>query len=273
MKEPVYRLEKLNFSGPLDLLLHLIEKNKVDIYDIPIAEITAQYMEYVRRMEETDLELVSAFLVMAATLLEIKARMLLPKEEVPEEETEEDPREALVARLLEYRKFQYIAEELCGMEEEAARSFYGTERLPEELVGYTPPADPDSLLAGVTLEALQQVFREVLAREAERSDPVRADFREIQKERISLSEKIGSLLRYTRRHRRYAFRQILSDGRGRMEVVVTFLALLELMKFGKIEVTQKDSFSEIEVQATALLDRDDDPDLSGPEDAQRFGMG
>lgn len=108
-----YKLEK--FEGPLDLLLHLIEKNKVNIYDIPITEITDQYMEYVRKMDEEDLDVVSEFLVMAATLLDIKARMLLPKEK-NEEGEEEDPRTELVERLLEYRKYKYMKRRTPGYE-------------------------------------------------------------------------------------------------------------------------------------------------------------
>ena len=110
METITYKLE--HFEGPLDLLLHLIEKNKVDIYDIPIVEITAQYLEYVRNMEREDLNLVSEFLVMAATLLDIKAKMLLPKE-VDEEGEEVDPRAELVARLLEYKRYKILAEELA----------------------------------------------------------------------------------------------------------------------------------------------------------------
>ena len=112
METITYKLE--HFEGPLDLLLHLIEKNKVDIYDIPIVEITAQYLEYVRNMEREDLNLVSEFLVMAATLLDIKAKMLLPKE-VDEEGEEVDPRAELVARLLEYKRYKILAEELADL--------------------------------------------------------------------------------------------------------------------------------------------------------------
>ena len=107
-----YKLDR--FEGPLDLLLHLIEKNKVDIYDIPIIEITKQYLDYVRNMETDDLDIMSDFLVMAATLLDIKARMLLPKEK-DEEGEEIDPREELVARLLEYKRFIYMASVLSDM--------------------------------------------------------------------------------------------------------------------------------------------------------------
>lgn len=111
------------FEGPLDLLLHLIDKNKVNIYDIPIADITEQYMEYVRKMQEENLDIVSEFLVMAATLLDIKCRMLLPKE-VDEEGNEEDPRAELVEQLLEYKLFKAMAEELKGQQLDALKTYY-----------------------------------------------------------------------------------------------------------------------------------------------------
>ena len=121
---------KLNvFEGPLDLLLHLIDKNKIDIYDIPIVEITDQYMEYIHSMEKEDLGVMSEFMVMAATLLDIKCKMLLPKE-VNEEGEEEDPRQELVEQLLEYKMYKYMSFELRDMELDAAKSFYREKDLP-----------------------------------------------------------------------------------------------------------------------------------------------
>lgn len=261
-----YRLEKLNFDGPLDLLLHLLEKNKVDIYDIPIAEIARQYMEYVQQMETEDLDVVSDFLVMAATLLEIKAKMLLPKE-VDEGTGEEiDPRAELVQRLLEYKKYKYLADELCRCEDEAAGCFFAGARIPEAVRSYIPPVDLDGLLNGVSISELERVFREVMARKEEKVDRVRSNFGVIRRDRVSLSAKIGSVLNYTRKHRQYSFRQMLAQSRERMEVVVTFLALLELMKLGKLEVRQEDTFAEIEVCATEKTDTDEALDLSGIED-------
>ena len=265
LMEPTYRLEKLNFDGPLDLLLHLLEKNKVDIYDIPIAEITRQYMEYVSRMADEDLEVLSDFLVMAATLLEIKAKVLLPRES-DESGEETDPREELVQRLLEYKKYKYLAEELCRFEDEAAGFLYAGERIPETVKTYIPPVDLDALLNGVTLSELSRVFREVLARKEEKVDRVRSNFGVIRRDRVSLSSKIGSVLNYTRKHRHYSFRSMLEQERERMDVVVTFLALLELMKLGRIEVRQESAFSEIEISATAYTDADDALDLSGIDD-------
>ena len=124
-----FKLEK--FEGPLDLLLHLIERDKIDIFDIPIVQITAEYMDYITQMEEEDLDLVSDFLVMAATLLEIKSRMLLPKEVDEETGEEVDPRAELVARLLEYRKYKYMAEQLENQEDEAELYFYKPPTIPE----------------------------------------------------------------------------------------------------------------------------------------------
>ena len=134
------------FEGPLDLLLHLIEKNKVDIYDIPIVEITDQYLETIRQMEEEDMNVMSEFLVMAATLLDIKCRMLLPREK-DEEGQEEDPRSELVEKLLEYKAYRYMALELKDMEVDAQKAFYREPSLPPEVKNYRQPVDYEELLA------------------------------------------------------------------------------------------------------------------------------
>ena len=120
------------FEGPLDLLLHLIEKNKVDIYDIPIAEITEQYLDYIRQMQSEDMNVMSEFLLMAATLLDIKCRMLLPKE-VNEEGEEEDPRAELVQKLLEYKAYKYMSYELRDMQVDARKNFYKDPTIPAEV--------------------------------------------------------------------------------------------------------------------------------------------
>ena len=123
------------FEGPLDLLLHLIEKNKIDIYDIPIAQITDQYMEYIRDMQEQDLNVMSEFMVMAATLLDIKCRMLLPRE-VKEDGEEEDPREELVRQLLEYKMYKYMSYELRDRMADASRCVYRKNSMPREVLEY-----------------------------------------------------------------------------------------------------------------------------------------
>ena len=133
------------FEGPLDLLLHLIEKNKVDIYDIPIVEITDQYLEYVRNLHHEDMNIMSEFLVMAATLIDIKCRMLLPKE-VDEEGNEEDPRAELVQKLLEYKMYKYMSFELKDKYQDAQKVWFKERTLPKEVAEYVPPLDYDELI-------------------------------------------------------------------------------------------------------------------------------
>ena len=240
-----YKLEQ--FEGPLDLLLHLIEKNKVSIYDIPIAEITDQYLEYVSQMEREDLNVVSEFLVMAATLLDIKSRMLLPAE-VNEEGEEEDPRAELVERLLEYKMYKYMAFELKDRELDAEKVFYKNPTIPKEVARYEPPVDLDKLLDGLTLAKLQRIFESVMKRREDKVDPIRSNFGTIRQEPVSLEEKITSVMDYARKHRRFSFRAMLERQGDKLEVVVTFLAVLELMKIGKIHLTQEHLFDDLEIE-------------------------
>mgnify|MGYP000665497613 FL=1 len=163
---------KLNvYEGPLDLLLHLIEKNKVDIYDIPISEITEQYLAYIREMEEEDLDVMSDFLVMAATLLRIKAKMLLPAKEDDEEEG--DPREELVLRLLEYKIYKYASRELKAREYEAEKTFFKERAVPEEVLRYRRPVDVREISRDVTMEDLNRIFEFVMRKREDKIDPIR----------------------------------------------------------------------------------------------------
>lgn len=258
-----YKLE--HFEGPLDLLLHLIEKNKVNIYDIPIVEITNQYLDYVSHMDREDLNLVSDFLVMAATLIDIKSRMLLPKEE-EEEGTEEDPRAELVARLLEYKKYKYISQELARLEDSAGMYLYKPSTIPPEVAKYEPPVDLDQLLGGLTLARLQTIFQQVMKRKEDKIDRVRSSFGTIRKEPVSLEEKIGSVMAYARKHRNFSFRQILETGADKLEVVVTFLAVLELMKIGKIYLTQEHIFDDMQIETLEPEGQEEELNLEGLED-------
>lgn len=265
METITYKLE--HFEGPLDLLLHLIEKNKIDIYDIPIVEITAQYLDYVRHMEQQDLNIVSDFLVMAATLLDIKAKMLLPKE-VDEEGEEIDPRAELVARLLEYKRYRLMADELADMEEGALKHFYKKQTLPPEVACYQPPVDLDSLLDGLTLAKLQRIFEQVMKRREDKIDPIRSSFGTIRREPISLEQKIGSVLSYARQARRFSFRQLLEGQKDKLEVVVTFLAVLELMKIGKIHLSQEETFGEMDIEALEPEGEEEELDLEALGDLE-----
>lgn len=241
-----YKLE--HFEGPLDLLLHLIEKNKVSIYDIPIVTITEQYLDYVNHMDIQDLDLVSEFLVMAATLLDIKARMLLPKEE-KEEEEEEDPRAELVRRLLEYKMYKFMARELEDMEEDAERLLFKAPTIPREVAEYEAPVDLDELLKGLTLAKLQEIFESVIRRGENKKDPVRSGFGTIAREPVSLKKRLAFVLGFARRNRKFSFREMLGGTAGKMETVVTFLAVLELMKVGKIYLTQETVDSDMYIES------------------------
>ena len=219
---------KLNvFEGPLDLLLHLIDKNKIDIYDIPIVEITDQYMEYLHSMEKEDLGVMSEFLVMAATLLDIKCRMLLPKE-INEEGEEEDPRAELVQKILEYKMYKYMSYELRDRLGDAAGVYYRKQDLPEEVMQYTPPADPQELLRGLTLEKMSAIYQALIRRQENKIDPIRSKFGRIEKE--------------------FSFRQLMENQHSKIQLIVTFLAILELMKMGHVHAEQADLFDDIHIE-------------------------
>ncbi len=242
------------FEGPLDLLLHLIDKNKVDIYDIPIAEITDQYLAYVRELDTDDMNVTSEFLVMAATLLDIKSRMLLPRTEEPEEE-EEDPREELVRRLLEYKKFKFLAGELKDRGVTAGKSMYREKSLPQEVEDYTPPLDYEQLLGSATLERLSQVFRESLKRSRDRKDPVRSGFGKIQREQLSMGEKRLYVEAWLSRHPSGDFAQLLENQESKEEIIVTFLVVLELIRESRIRVRQDEIFGRILIEAVPPEER------------------
>ena len=236
------------FEGPLDLLLHLIDKNKVDIFDIPIVEITNQYMEYLHAMETEDMSVMSEFLVMAATLLDIKARMLLPKE-VNEEGEEEDPRQELVERLLEYKMYKYMSYELRDRQIDAEHMLYREQSLPKEVLQYKPPIDLDDILGDLDLEKLNAIFQDVMKRSEDRMDPVRSKFGQVEKEEVDLDQTIAYVEKYISRHHKCNFRSLLNKQKSKMRVVITFLTILEMMKTGKIEVEQDEIFGDILITA------------------------
>ena len=233
-----------DFEGPLDLLLHLIDKNKVNIFDIPIVEITDQYMEYIHAMDTEDMSVMSEFLVMAATLLDIKAKMLLPPEE-DEEGEEIDPRQELVERLLEYKMYKYMSYELRDRQEMAAKCAYKGASMPKEVLAYRPPVDTQELLKDVDISRLNQIFQEVMKRQASRVDPVRSTFGRVEKEEINLEETISHVEHYISRHKKCSFRSLLKNQKSKMEVIITFLTILEMMKTGKVEIEQEELFSDI----------------------------
>ena len=235
------------FEGPLDLLLHLIDKNKIDIYDIPIVTITDQYLEYVNAMEREDLNVVSEFLVMAATLIDIKSRMLLPKQ-VNEDGEEEDPRDELVNQLLEHKMYKYMSLELRDRELDAGRSLYKRPTVPEEVLKYEAPIDLDAMLGDITLVKLNEIFKSVMKRQEDKVDPIRSKFGNIEKEEVSLTDKMDYVRGYAKSHRKFSFKQLLLEQSSKMHVIVSFLAILEMMKMGEIVISQENIFDDILIE-------------------------
>ena len=236
------------FEGPLDLLLHLLDKNKVNIYDIPIVEITNQYMEYIEEMKRRDLNILSEFLVMAATLIDIKSRMLLPASDEDEEE-EEDPRNELVQQLLEYKMYKCMAYELKDRQIDAGRVMFKEPTIPAEVLAYEEPINMEELVADVTLAKLNEIFKNIMKKQVDKIDPIRSKYGKIQKEEVSLEEKTLYLENYAMQHKHFSFRNLLEAQSSKVEIIVTFLAILELMKVGKIFISQENLFDDIQIES------------------------
>jgi len=236
-----YKIELEVFEGPLDLLLYLIKRDEVDIYNIPIERITTQYMEYLNVMKMLDLNIAGEFIVMAATLMMIKSRMLLPVEERPEleEEEGEDPRWDLVRQLVEYKKFK-----------DAASHLQERELLQENIFAMgsdghvvVEPDDGGLVLQDVSLFDLIAAFNEVL-----KKAPVE-QIGEIYAHQFTVSDKIDTILKLTRGRDRLAFHSLFHERSPRAEIICTFLALLELIRLRQINITQTESFGEIMITA------------------------
>ena len=240
------------FEGPLDLLLYLIDKNKVDIYDIPIVEITAQYLEYVRAMDHEDMNVVSEFLVMAATLLDIKCRMLLPKE-VNEDGEEEDPRAELVQQLLEYKMYKYMSYELKDRMMETGNVYCRSMVLPDEIKQYRPPVDHEELLGDMTLHKLHRIFQDIMRRQVDRTDPIRSQYGNIVRDEVDVDRKTIFIEEYIKVKKNFSFRDLLEKQGSKLEVVVTFLVILELMKTGKVTIVQEDLFDDIYITSNEVV--------------------
>lgn len=234
-----------NFEGPFDLLFHLLEKNQFNIYDIPINIITDQYMEYLFAMQELDLEIASEFLVMAATLLHIKSRMLLPeKKEVLQEDA--DPREELVLRLLEYRKYKEFSGILRQREKEWSVLYY---KLPEaiqftrsdETLELSPPE-------------LKRVYSELLQRNRKKINPNVSGMNQIiQHEKVSLKNKMREIVRELLQRSSFRFSELFSlKHKSRLDVVTGFLAILELAKLKRVKLEQRKQFSDIYIHKSGL---------------------
>ncbi len=237
------------FEGPLDLLYHLIEKNEIDIYDIPIASLTEQYLAYLEAAEDRNMDGISEFLLMAATLLEIKSKMLLPTQtkEVLEEEAI-DPRAELVERLLEYKKIKHIANDWKTREEHAAMVFYKQADKAIAKLRQKEEQPLEDFLMGVTMEDLYHVFQEVMARKEAKVDHVRSSFRAVERELFTIQDKMEYIRDLLILQPKIVFTDMFRRKTRKIEKVVTFLALLELIKRKEVQIYQEKIFSQIIIE-------------------------
>lgn len=235
-----YKVDIEIFEGPVDLLLHLINEAEIDIYDIPINNITEQFLDYLNKMEELNLEIASDFLVMAASLIEIKSKMLLPKKPVDEQmEMEEvDPRTELVERLIEYKKYKTVSQELKEKETIQSRVYYKPkEDIFEE--------SEDIQLEGMDISKLLLAINNILKNREKKEKLLTIN--EIQREEYTLEECIGNIKDSLITRDEIMFTEMLNEDSSREEVVTYFLSILELTRMGLILVRQKEDFSDIRI--------------------------
>ena len=233
------------FEGPLDLLLQLIDKNKIDIYDIPIVEITDQYMEVISTLSPEKLDETSEFLVMAAYLLKLKSDMLLPRPEPENNEEQKDLRSELVERLLEYKMYKYVSYELKDRQFDAEKVLFKESTIPDEVKQYKEDVDVEELLGDLSLNKLNSIFKDLVKKQDDRIDPVRSKFGKIEKEDTNLYQIIEDLQVYGLKNRHFSFRKYMESRKRKMEIIITFLGILELIKMGRITITQDGIFDDI----------------------------
>lgn len=235
--ETPYKIALDIFEGPLDLLLYLIRKSEIDIYDIPIESVTKQYLEYMSNMQELDINVAGDYFVMAASLMYIKSKMLLPPEERPldEEGEDEDPRMDLVRQLLEYKKFK-----------DAASYLHNRQVLQEDIfarnVPIEMPEEESTFLSNISVFDLIDAFSGALRKFEE------GDVREIEEEKFTVAEKIAHLRDVVINKNKFSLTQLIENMTNRHEIIATFLALLELMRLKVIKVVQDKIFGEIMVE-------------------------
>lgn len=227
-----YRVKLEVFSGPLDLLLHLIKVEEVDIYDIPIARITSQYLRYVELMKNLDLEVAGEFILMAATLIRIKTRLLLPHDD--EDGDEPDPREELILALVEYKKFKEASEIL------SERS-----RIEEHI--YVPPSPVEDFEGRIDLQPMTSLYDLIVAyRDAVAGQP-KVDVHEVKSQRVTIEDRMEAVLEMLRDRESATFTELFSDRPRKIVAVVTLVALLELARVHRIRIFQAVPFSEVRV--------------------------
>ncbi len=233
----MYKIKLQQFEGPLDLLLFFIRRDELDIYDIPISKITKDFMEYLRMMDEMNLEIAGDFILMASTLMQIKVRMLLPREK-NEKGEEIDPREDLVKALLEYKRYKEVSEEFSLLESEQRKIFY--RGFYKADLKENPP-ELDMLLKNVSLYDLIKAFNRALARVEEQ--PVH----KIAKINVTIEEQMKFILDKTSAKGYIGFTKLVEGLKEKIRIIVTFLAMLELVKLGKIDLRESENFNDFEI--------------------------
>ncbi|HYW33834.1 MAG TPA: segregation/condensation protein A [Balneolaceae bacterium] len=223
----MYRVQLKNFEGPLDLLLFFIKRDELNIYDIPISYITEQFLEYIRLMEELDLEVASEFILMASMLMSIKARMMIPKHDDQQEVDEQDPRFELVQRLLEYKRYKEMGSKMQGLAKEAQKHHYRGSNKADQVEKQAS----GEALQDVTMFDLMAAFKKVLA-DIRKQEAVH----EVEKIQATIEEQTAFVLKQLRRHGRSSFRELCASLHNRIKVIVTFLAVLELLKEQQISL-------------------------------------
>ena len=232
-----YKIHLEMFEGPLDLLLYLVKKDHLNIYDIPIAKVTQQYLEYINFMQLLDLDVVGDFLVMAATLMQIKSKMLLPASETPAEEEEEDPRAELVKRLLEYEKFKQIAENL--REKELSQQDIFKRQKTEAPLDAQGPSKEENVYFEASIFDLINAFSQAL------KDIPKEVFYEVIKDQFTVEQKVHDILHLLLVEAEVKLSTLFNKSKDKLEVIVIFLAILELAKMKEIIARQDAAFEDI----------------------------
>lgn len=233
----MYKVRLQNFEGPLDLLLFFIRRDEVDIYDIPIARITKEFVEYLRLLTNLDLEVAGDFILMAATLMQIKVKMLLPRE-IDEKGEEIDPRADLVNALIEYKRYKEVSEEMSFLESNQRKMSYRSNFNNDYKEN---PVELDVLLKNITLYDLMKAFKKVLM---DRKDEV---FHQVTKLNVSIDEQIDYIMDRLELKPRIDFISLVKEMNEKIRIIVTFIALLELIKMGRIGIIDSPNFNDFEI--------------------------
>lgn len=241
-----YNIKIKAFEGPFDLLFHLIQKNQIDIYDIPITEITDQYILYIEKLERLNLDITSEFLVMAATLIEIKSKMLLPIQNTEDQQLEIDdidPRQELVNRLLEYKKYKAAAEEFKGKEKRYQKIFFK----PKEEIILDESEESLHNIDSIDMNQLLSALNKCIDKKAKEITPEKT-IRQMKRDTFTIENKTKHILELLNKKNKIRFQDMFLAEYSKLEIITTFLALLELIKLNNVIAKQKNIYSDIIIE-------------------------